>query len=50
MHVQNFSPNDIVKNILKKKNDVHWISDRTVVLVNPRKTRPDMTEKMLTGS
>ena len=30
MHVQNSSQNDIIKDILKKKNDVHWISDGTV--------------------
>ena len=31
MHVQNFSRNDIIKDILKKKNDVHRISDGTIV-------------------
>ena len=30
MHVQNFSLKWYIKDILKKKNDVHWIPDGTV--------------------
>ena len=31
MHVQNSVRNDIIKDIFKTKNDVHWISDVTII-------------------
>ena len=44
--VQNF----IIKDILKKKNDVHWISVRTIIIISTNKCLTTMTQRALCPS